>query len=78
MPKDEELKAIQKQISDRIEYKKGKTFEKAEAHLRAVQNIKPDRKNYYEKGGKWFNKSYGSYESARSSFKIAMDNYKAK
>lgn len=55
-------------------YDKRKTFDKAEKHLKATQNIEPDKRNYFSKD--WYNKHYGSKLEARRAYARALRAYK--
>lgn len=61
---------------NKMKYTKGLTFDKAEAYLRAKQNIEPDKRNYFSKD--WYNKHYGSKVEARRAFARALRVYKEK
>lgn len=55
----------------------GTTFEEAEAYLRKRQIHRPNKENYYDPKGGWYNvRSYNSYEAAMKSYNIALKNYK--
>lgn len=63
-----------------MKYDETKTFEEAEKHLKAKQNIKPDKRNYYEgtasKG--WYNQHYISWLDAYRAYNRATRTWKDK
>ena len=62
-------------------YDKKKTFEAAEnraalSTLKATQNIKPDKRNYYSTD--WVNGRYPSYDAAKAAYDKALKAFHVK
>ena len=72
-----ELEKVRKQIDERMAYRKEISFEKAREWAKRAIN-KPDIRNYYEKGGTWYNKKYSNQSEASKAYARALRDYKDK